>query len=326
MYKKLILLVAVWGLLSNAVFANHRDENSKIIAVGEYGTILSSQNGALWKEEQNLTQQMLISAIYFNHQYVVLGYRFFLTSNDGVNWVFHDVDSSFSPYHNLTIINGKLWAMNSSWGAIYSSENGIDWKQNYMGYPDRYNSIAWGKGTYVSVSGTVSSQSCDGGVITSQDGNNWTRVNIPSQCAWNVIWGNNEFMAIGQQGGYDQPIKFGVLTSQDGTQWAWHPLEGNNQYLASVVWANNQYVAVGIANLGQAREGAIYASKDGVNWAQRFADKPIKGLHSVTWVNRQFIALGDSGTIVTSSDGVKWTVQNSGVDVDLNSVAANNNE
>lgn len=39
--------------------------------------------------------------------------------------------------------------------------------------------------------------------------------------------------------------------------------------------------------------------------------KTAEQLNSVTFANNQFVAVGEAGTIVTSADGVNWTIQNS---------------
>jgi hypothetical protein len=41
----------------------------------------------------------------------------------------------------------------------------------------------------------------------------------------------------------------------------------------------------------------------------------------ITWTGTQFATAGVSGTIMTSPDGIIWTVRNSGTTADLNAVA-----
>ena len=44
-------------------------------------------------------------------------------------------------------------------------------------------------------------------------------------------------------------------------------------------------------------------------------------LMGITWTGTQFVTAGASGTIMTSPDGIIWTVRNSGTTADLNAVA-----
>ena len=46
--------------------------------------------------------------------------------------------------------------------------------------------------------------------------------------------------------------------------------------------------------------------------------------HGVTYGNGIFVAFGDSGTILTSADGISWTVRTSGTTDDLVGVAYGN--
>ena len=49
-------------------------------------------------------------------------------------------------------------------------------------------------------------------------------------------------------------------------------------------------------------------------------------LHDVKYLNGEFIAVGDGGTILTSSNGVQWTLQNSGTTESLHSITFGNGQ
>ncbi len=55
-------------------------------------------------------------------------------------------------------------------------------------------------------------------------------------------------------------------------------------------------------------------------WTQR-TSHATQPLRSVIWTGSQLVAVGDSGTILTSPDGIAWTKRNSGTPYDLMSVA-----
>jgi photosystem II stability/assembly factor-like uncharacterized protein len=61
---------------------------------------------------------------------------------------------------------------------------------------------------------------------------------------------------------------------------------------------------------------------DPFNWRERMTGLP-NALNDVAvgWLATRFIAVGDNGTILTSPDGLAWTSQESGTDVDLHAVA-----
>jgi hypothetical protein len=69
---------------------------------------------------------------------------------------------------------------------------------------------------------------------------------------------------------------------------------------------------------------------DPFTWIERATDVP-NALNDITrmaipgagmfYVDTKYIAVGDAGTIMTSWDGIEWTMQESGTDVDLNAVS-----
>src|SRR5439155_10798304 len=59
-------------------------------------------------------------------------------------------------------------------------------------------------------------------------------------------------------------------------------------------------------------------------WTLRNPVPTPNSLRSVAWGNDIFIAVGDSGTVLTSSDGVSWTAQRSGTQDRLRAVTYGN--
>ena len=57
--------------------------------------------------------------------------------------------------------------------------------------------------------------------------------------------------------------------------------------------------------------GTILTSSDGTSWDNRTSGTS-KHLKGVTYGNGLFVTVGDKGTILTSSDGTTWTERTSG--------------
>jgi len=65
--------------------------------------------------------------------------------------------------------------------------------------------------------------------------------------------------------------------------------------------------------------GTILTSSDGTTWTSRTSGTS-NDLQGVTFANSTFVAVGYSGTILTSSDGTTWISRTSGTSNNLNGV------
>ena len=65
--------------------------------------------------------------------------------------------------------------------------------------------------------------------------------------------------------------------------------------------------------------GTILTSSDGVTWTSRTSGTSDK-IREVTYGNSSFVTVGDNGTILTSTDGTSWTLRTSGTSEDLRGV------
>jgi len=69
--------------------------------------------------------------------------------------------------------------------------------------------------------------------------------------------------------------------------------------------------------------GTILTSSDGITWITRRSERS-EYLFGVTYGDRLFVTVGSSGTILTSSDGKYWTLRNSGTSNELNGITYGN--
>jgi hypothetical protein len=153
--------------------------------------------------------------------------------------------------------------------------------------------------------------------VTSTDGISWAEdPDLGSQNDLHRITsGQGQFVAVGgrEVASFDLPLgrfqESTILTSADGTKWIKCQSPTTN-VLYGLTYADNEFVAVG----GQYRDfwaggdlinGTILTSPDGVVWTLRVSAAP-GGLRTVAYGNGQFVAGGDHGTVLTSSDGISW--------------------
>jgi hypothetical protein len=57
--------------------------------------------------------------------------------------------------------------------------------------------------------------------------------------------------------------------------------------------------------------GTIITSRDGISWKKRNPWTSLE-LYGINYGNGLFVTVGDKGTILTSSDGISWTSRKSG--------------
>jgi len=65
--------------------------------------------------------------------------------------------------------------------------------------------------------------------------------------------------------------------------------------------------------------GTILTSTDGTTWTSKTSGTD-EHLYGVTYGNSTFVVMGDNGTILTSTDGTTWTSRTSGTSNPLNGV------
>jgi len=282
---------------------------------------------------------------------------FVFRSTDGINWTTNvlgtyatEVVSGFY-YNFITPANG--FAMIGGFGALTAffqySTDGITWNttnaapENYFG-PSM--SCAYGNGSYVAVTEPIYGPFGAPQIMVSQDGVNWTNVNLPlvqTGPAYNftsIAFTNGIYVA-GSSNGIARstdglvytnvssaPVLPSVMVyssgfigvgpggnlyvSTDGQTWTQRNAATASN-LHGIAYGNGLLVAVGDG-------GAIQTSTAGTVWTSRSSGTTL-ALYGITYGNGLFVAVGKLGTVVTSPDGVSWTGQYSGQTLDLDSVA-----
>jgi hypothetical protein len=150
-----------------------------------------------------------------------------------------------------------------------------------------------------------------------------------------VSWNGTQYVAVGS-GGI-------VETSPDGVTWTNRgsavSMPMTATYLRSITWQGGRYLAVGVnggayictgmqvcPTLVTAPSEIILTSTDGISWTSSIATNSGfvapsgSELTNILWTGGRFVAVGDivigstldgneSGSIVTSPDGMNWTAQ-----------------
>ncbi len=287
------------------------------------GTVLT-YNGSSWASPASGTTNQLNNVTFGNGLFVAVGSSgAIMTSPDGSTWTSQNSGTSLSLY-GVTFGNGQFVVVGDL-GIVLNSTNGSTWtgqaSANLSAVP--LNGVTFANAQFVAV-GYMSIQ-------YSSDGVNWTSLSTlpfgltgPTVDLYNVTYGNGLFVAVGtyNSSSSNQAINYDgiIVTSPDGVNWTIVQYPSN--YLSGVTYGGSQFVAVG-------RGGLILTSPDGSNWTTQTA-APIANstltpyLINVIYTGTQYVAVGNyvgttpsTGFILTSPDGINWTMPSTGSTSDL---------
>ena len=256
------------------------------------------------------------------------------TSPDYVNWT--TASQASGPITNLydaVYINNQYMILGNTLGGynnepgddvVLTSPDGLSWTQTVI---DTNNSgmrgIAWSGSEYVVVGSSIA---------TSSDGKTWSEPGNLGYTLNDVSYGNSEFVAVGNKLSGPSGV---IQTSTDGKTWVTRT-SPTPDYIEGVVWDSTAMLFVAVTSgmdcavgsaTGCSGDGIfIITSPDGVNWTSASVTAPtgtILELDRVRVINGVIYAVGanyaatnnnptsgqpNNGVIVTSSDGVTWTV------------------
>jgi hypothetical protein len=138
-----------------------------------------------------------------------------------------------------------------------------------------------------------------GKAIADANGTNWVQQSAPAN-QWNDVTYGEVFVAVGEN------ATNGILTSPDGITWT--AKNSPISPLRGITYGNGKYVIVG-------GTGKALVSSDAINWTE--VNLPAARWKSVTFGNDLFVAVsscslnvcGQTARIVTSPDGITWTIR-----------------
>lgn len=254
-----------------------------MVAVGDQGKIVHSDDGKTWTISPSGTTAWLVAVTYGNGRYIAVGDNgTILSSTDGKEWSRITQSGTTARLNNVLYAQKHFVAVGEG-GTVIVSDKGDTWSPTASNVTGWLHGLAFGGGYWVATGEA-------GAVTTSKDGVTWTkRSNSSSKnleaaaYASSVKYSYSEtsysidthFLAVGQDGVSQ------VVSIQDST------------YSPS-----NSYVNV-------------YSSTYNTGTAVR--------LGSLAVYNKVFVATGDNGTVITAkSEYGPWTKVNVGSNKLLN--------
>lgn len=260
-------------------------------------------------------------------------YRKAAVSPSGV-WVFTGGSSAGSRFFRsadfgATITSGGISSVDVTGGGVaygagvfvvsayngnvyYSSSNGSSITQTTPDIgPQHAKYATFNDGYFVlSMANNLGNDAYQWGSSTGISGS-WTKSNVyASNEGYIGIYAKGKTVAIGAS-----VYRYKNGTPVDNTA-AWTPCTGPiTGTFQGMCYSSPLGVSVAVGS------GGIYRSTDMIAWSKVNASAIMQ---DVAWCSNGFIAVGNSGTILTSSDGITWTQKVSGITANIYGIASYN--
>ncbi len=221
--------------LNDMVFTGKR-----FVAVGEYGTIMQSEDGGSWALCDSITTEGIYSVAWSGKNLVAGAQSCVLTSNDGIAWKKIPMGSNSI---SRVVWTGKEFYALQGGIKVLSSPEGEEWtpKSELVGY---FKGIAWTGRQFLAYG-------FGGTLQTSLDGAIWTQQNSGTTAVLNNACGRgDQTVVVGNAGT--------VLSSSDCVSW--NPCVVNltrSESFSGLFQSNGTFYAVG---------SDVIASTDGISW------------------------------------------------------------
>ena len=267
----------------------------RTMGVGRFGLITTRAGEGAWQVAAGFPAVSVTGVAYGNGRFVNVGFasgRNTQASGDGVTWQSGD-DNGLS-FSQVAYGGGRFVATGFPTGSntyrAYTSTDGLAWSA--QGTAPGLAAIVYARGKFFGVG--------DGFVANSADGTVWTQATAPAGAIYTgMSEGNGRFVAVG----YNRAL----ATSDDGVAWTART-SPTTRSLGAVAFGAGRFVAVATDTV------EAWSSADGVSWnavtlpAAPAGGYAALGFWKIVFAEGRFLA-GVGTDLLTSSDGVSWSVQ-----------------
>ena len=273
--------------------------NGLFVAVGIYGTIITSPDGITWTERTSGTSNHLSSVVYGNGLFVAVGgerlNESILTSSDGITWTERGAGLTNKGLNSVTYGNGLFVIAGGL--ALLTSSDGITWTDRYSQSMMPLYSVAYENGLFIAGGLRLN-------VYTSPDGITWTERYLGTDNGkrlYSIAFGNHIYVAVGEYKSLSTEDRATVLTSRDGITWVERMPNLPTRNFNAIIYKNGMFIATG-------ENGIIAVTQDGVEWTVLTAGKYIGSLIFGKSIFLSVYNDADRGHYIqTSPDGITWT-------------------
>lgn len=290
-----------WELRSPRVVASHlrgvTHAAGQFVAVGSFGTVITSADGQDWKVQYLEWGDTLIGVGYGNGLFVAVGHSVethikgvIWTSPDGRQWTRRAAEVP-GALTRVAFGNGRFVAVGGSgWltsGGVYAvSTDGIIWESKFQRYPNASDlkDVVFAHGRYLSTSSL--------GIQASTNGFDWASVGVARTEQLGLAVQGERVVAVSRLGQ--------IHVSHDrGVSWT-NSTPFTPVQVGEVTGSEHLFVAVGYG-------GLLITSPDGLAWVRRQSGTDAT-LEDSAYGSGKWVAVGSGGAILTSDDGEQWSV------------------
>jgi photosystem II stability/assembly factor-like uncharacterized protein len=252
---------SAYGPLSDVSYTGSAGTIGSFVAVGGYGSVLTSDDGSTWVPHDVPASLRSVSA--HDSTLVAVGMRgSVFRSTDKVNWL-PIAGQTRADLNRVAHGLGRFIAVGDNGTILLSQDDGQSWSRQDSGTTEELRGVAFGDSRFVVVS-------VEGQILTSADGTTWTPgVSWLDPSLYSVHYSSliPGFIALGGEGR--------IYTSLDGSTWRQRH-SGTTNYLTACVSGN----------------GSIFVAGQGCTilqlevFAPLFVERPVPVLRSgsqVTW-------------------------------------------
>ena len=319
---------------------NNTTESVKFVAVGSSGFILTSPDGTSWTSKTSGTSNSLRGITYGNSTFVTVGDSgSILTSSNGTSWTSRTSGTS-NQLEGITYRNSTFVTVGSD--TILTSTDRTSWTSRTFGDGTHDNDLVETlDSTRVAVTNFTGSGSTVTATITITD---WSNIS------------DDTYFILKDANGVRKTFNCGGTGASGTDHDTWMKNEGNNTVADNIhsmlnktgneAWTvsnppanvititrnkndtgtSNQLEGINYGNsifVVLGNSGTILTSSNGTSWSSRTSGTS-NGLEQITYGNSTFVVVGSSGTILTSSDGISWTSRTSGTSNGLEGIIYGN--
>ncbi len=246
---------------ANNTFFTVAHNGTKFVASGGELNVISSTDGVNWTYDGKMSAATVVSVfditwIPFLNKWVAatnvnLPNATIYTSSNGTSWTPTNSGLTSGTVNNFATDGTKVIGTVNTGGQLVKSTDASTWSiQTLTGVlTSSLFSIIYEPSTskWVAVGGS-------GGIITSPDGNTWTKQTSPVSTGFRAVaYGNGRYVAVSNNAGI-------AVWSTDAVTWTQSSTGLASQGLTRMTFVNGVFVAVGT-------NGAIISSTDGATWS-----------------------------------------------------------